>query len=248
VGAQDNSNGNLNGNANGSSNVDPKPDPAAATAQIEDIARQALDKTARPVEAPSAETANGGIFHPEGAQAGSAPQSPDGSGGGIAQANLASAAAPNAPPTTATAPAAVPIAGLAVEIAAQAHAGKNRFEIRLDPPELGRINVRLDVDHDGKVTSRLVADRQETLDILRRDAPALEHALQQAGLKTGDNALQFSLRDQGGFGNQNPNPNHHSPADAARVVVPDRELPPVEATTAAYGRLAATSSGIDIRV
>jgi flagellar hook-length control protein FliK len=38
--------------------------------------------------------------------------------------------------------AAVPLAGLAVEIAARAQAGHNRFEIRLDPPELGRIDVR----------------------------------------------------------------------------------------------------------
>jgi flagellar hook-length control protein FliK len=36
-------------------------------------------------------------------------------------------------------PAAIPMAGLAIEIAGKAFAGKNRFEIRLDPPELGRI-------------------------------------------------------------------------------------------------------------
>jgi flagellar hook-length control protein FliK len=35
--------------------------------------------------------------------------------------------------------AAIPVAGLAIEIAGKALAGKNRFEIRLDPPELGRI-------------------------------------------------------------------------------------------------------------
>ena len=77
-----------------------------------------------------------------------------------------------------------------------AQAGKNHFEIRLDPPELGRIEVRLDVDRDGHVTSRLIADRSDTLDLLRRDASGLERALQDAGLKTADNGLQFSLRDQ----------------------------------------------------
>src|SRR5262249_51779087 len=44
---------------------------------------------------------------------------------------------------------AIPIAGLAVEIAARAQAGQSRFEIRLDPPELGRIDVRLDIDRSG---------------------------------------------------------------------------------------------------
>ena len=54
---------------------------------------------------------------------------------------------------------AVPLNGVAVEIASQALAGKHRFEIRLDPPELGRIDVKLDIDSDGNVTSRLVVER-----------------------------------------------------------------------------------------
>ena len=57
-----------------------------------------------------------------------------------------------------------------MEIAGKALEGKNRFEIRLDPPELGRIEVRLDVDKDGNVTSRMTVDRADTLDLLRRDA------------------------------------------------------------------------------
>ena len=46
-----------------------------------------------------------------------------------------------------------------IEIAGKALAGKNRFDIRLDPPELGRIEVRLDVDRDGHITSHMIADR-----------------------------------------------------------------------------------------
>ena len=76
------------------------------------------------------------------------------------------------------------------------HAGNKHFEIRLDPPELGRIDVKLDVDRDGNVSTRLVVDRADTLDLLKRDASTLERALQQAGLKTSDNALEFSLRQQ----------------------------------------------------
>ncbi len=91
---------------------------------------------------------------------------------------------------------AVPLSGLAVEISANAKAGNSRFEIRLDPPDLGRIDVRLDVDRNGQVTSRLFVEKSETLDLLRRDAPQLQQALQDAGLKTSDSGLQFSLRDQ----------------------------------------------------
>jgi flagellar hook-length control protein FliK len=140
---------------------------------------------------------------------------------------------------------AVPLTGLAVEIAARAQTGKNRFEIRLDPPELGRINVRLDLDHDGTVTSHLVVDRAETLDLLRRDAPNLERAFQQAGLKTSDNGLQFSLRDQTFAGrDQSGQPASHM----ARLVVPDDQLASIETTQRSYGRLAGTGGGLDIRV
>src|SRR6185312_14596740 len=65
----------------------------------------------------------------------------------------------------------VPINGLAVDIATRAAAGNTSFQIRLDPAELGRIDVRLDVDKHGRVTSHLTVDQPATLDMLRKDAP-----------------------------------------------------------------------------
>jgi flagellar hook-length control protein FliK len=155
-----------------------------------------------------------------------------------APANLATPAPPAAQAAT------VPLAGVAIEIAGQAMAGKNRFEIRLDPPELGRIEVRLDVDRDGQVTTRLIADRSDTLDLLRRDASGLERALQDAGLKTADNSLQFSLRDQtmGREQSNTPTPG------AAQIIVHDDALPVNDATQRNYSRLAGLRGGIDIRV
>lgn len=138
---------------------------------------------------------------------------------------------------------AVPVAGLAVEIAAQSRAGKNRFEIRLDPPELGRIDVRLDMDKDGNVTSRMIVERSETLDLLRRDAQQLERALNQAGLKTSDNALEFSLRDQG-FAN---NDNNRENGRGNMHVIADEDSPAPDAARG-YGRLLGLGNGLDIRV
>lgn len=135
---------------------------------------------------------------------------------------------------------AIPLAGLPVEIASQAKDGKNRFEIRLDPPELGRIDVRLDIDSKGNVTSRLTVERQETLDLLRRDAPQIERALQSAGLKTSDQGLQFSLRDQSFSG--------RSDNAVARLVLPEDESIPLEVLRQGYGRLSGLGGGIDIRV
>jgi flagellar hook-length control protein FliK len=166
----------------------------------------------------------------------------------LASGTVASATAINSQQTvSAAAPVvvAVPLAGLALEISARAQTGKNRFEIRLDPPELGRINVRLDVDRDGHVTSHLMVDRADTLDLLRRDASNLERALQQAGLKTSDNSLQFSLRDQAFSGRDRGG--QTMPA-MARLVVPDDQLAPPETMQRSYGRLAGLGSGVDIRV
>lgn len=101
-------------------------------------------------------------------------------------------------------PAAVPVpaAGLAGAIAQHAAGGATRFDIRLDPPELGRVEVRLDIGHDGRVHSHLVVERHETLDLLKADARGLERALEQAGLKSDPGAMSFSLRDDRGGGAQ----------------------------------------------
>jgi flagellar hook-length control protein FliK len=159
-------------------------------------------------------------------------------------ASAVASAAASATANAAASPAiVVPMSALAVEIVSQAHAGKHSFEIRLDPPELGRINVRLDIDHDGNVTSRLVVDRSETLDLLRRDASQLERALQQAGLKMSDNALQFSLRQHAFAQNDAPT------ASNANQPVIGEEMPGLsEAVRQSYGRLMGLGGGLDIHV
>jgi flagellar hook-length control protein FliK len=158
----------------------------------------------------------------------------------VAQPVAADRAAPASPQPQATA---LPVAGIAVEIAAKAFEDKNRFEIRLDPPELGRIHVRLDVDRDGQVTSHITADRSDTFDMLRRDASSLERALQDAGVKTSNNGLQFSLRDQGFGRNDQPVPMH----DSARIVVRDQNLD-TEIVAPVYRTLTGLRAGVDIRV
>jgi flagellar hook-length control protein FliK len=156
-----------------------------------------------------------------------------------AYAAPAAAAAPQATPQ----PADVPMTGVAVEIAGKALAGKNRFEIRLDPPELGRIDVRLDVDREGRVSSHLIVHRTETLDLLRRDAAGLERALHDAGLKTADNGLQFSLRDQSAQDGQDTG------TSGGHSIVIEDDLPgPADVMQTANARLAQSRGGLDIRV
>jgi hypothetical protein len=151
-----------------------------------------------------------------------------------------------APQHLAVAPEAVPLAGIPIAIVARAEAGERKFEIRLDPPELGRIEVRLNVDSSGRATSHLVVDRADTLDLLRRDAPALERALQSAGLTTDDASLQFSLRDQSFAGRDQNAPAPLAPS--APPAVAESDAAPIDAALRRYGPPTGLGGGIDIRV
>ncbi|MEX6725080.1 flagellar hook-length control protein FliK [Parapedomonas caeni] len=89
-----------------------------------------------------------------------------------------------------------------VAISRHAAAGKTEFTLRLDPAELGRIEVKLHVSENGKVEATVSADNASTYDLLRRDASTLERALTDAGLKTDSGSLSFNLRQQDGQPNQ----------------------------------------------
>jgi flagellar hook-length control protein FliK len=89
----------------------------------------------------------------------------------------------------------VPNTAIALQIAKHVSKGVSTFEIRVDPPEMGRIDVKLQLAQDGRVTVHLAVEKSETLDLLQRDAKALEQALKDAGLDVDSDALSFSLQD-----------------------------------------------------
>jgi flagellar hook-length control protein FliK len=87
---------------------------------------------------------------------------------------------------------------LAVEIAAKSQGGARQFDIRLDPPELGRVEIRLSIDATGKTEAHMTADHPDTLNLLQKDSGSLTQALRNAGLDVSQNGLNFSLRGQTG--------------------------------------------------
>ena len=106
-------------------------------------------------------------------------------------------------------PTQVPAAAIALQMARNLQKGMSRFDIRLDPPEMGRVDVRMEVRKDGHVVAHMSVERPETLDLLQRDARALQQALNNAGLQADSDSLNFSLKDQSegteerGFANRN---------------------------------------------
>jgi flagellar hook-length control protein FliK len=87
---------------------------------------------------------------------------------------------------------------VAVEMARNLKNAQTRFQMRFDPPELGRVDVNMKVAADGSVKAHLIVDRPETLDMFLRDQRGLERALEAAGLNADSADLQFSLRQDTG--------------------------------------------------
>ncbi|HEY2069074.1 MAG TPA: flagellar hook-length control protein FliK [Rhizomicrobium sp.] len=132
------------------------------------------------------------------------------------------------------------VAALAVSIAAKSQAGSKHFDIRLDPPELGRIEVHLSVDDSGKAQAHLSADKPQTLDLLQRDQSTLTKQLKDSGIDLGQSGLSFSLRGQDREG-----------GNAAKAFPRGRALAVsavADATPSSINTIASDSARLDIRV
>ncbi|WP_331301805.1 flagellar hook-length control protein FliK [Methylobacterium oryzae] len=132
---------------------------------------------------------------PAAAQAGPTPPVPSGQ-------PATRAAQETAAPTQTAAPAqtdpAIPIGQVPMTIGLRSLRGSNEFQIRLDPAELGRIDVKLEIDKaHGRVMTHLVVDRPETLALLQRDYGQLQQALSQAGFDPSAGGINLSLRGDG---------------------------------------------------
>ena len=142
----------------------------------------------------------------------------------------------------------VPLGSVPIEIGLKSLAGVNRFEIRLDPAELGRIDVRLDIGDGGEVKAHLVVDRVETLALLQRDAKTLERAFEQAGLKPSEGGIDLSLRDPSGDrrgGDQPQGDRGQPPAGRPDGIAAPEAHEPVVAPRRISWR---STGGVDLRI
>jgi flagellar hook-length control protein FliK len=151
-------------------------------------------------------------------------------------------AAAESPPT--------PLHVLPIEIGLKALSGARQFDIRLDPGELGRVDVTLSISDTGEVSARMVVDRVETLHLLQRDARTLERAFEQAGLKPSDAGVDISLRDpsdQSGFRQQrqqDDTPQRRRGSASGAEAGDDIAITPLSAPQRRFVRL----GGVDVSV
>ncbi len=115
-----------------------------------------------------------------------------------AQVTVDAARTTTTPPALQSAPAAT--IQVYTRIIERADGRAQRFEVRLDPAELGRVDVRIEIGADRKVHAVLAAHDSAALSDLVRGQRALERALSGAGIDLADNGVRFELASDGGRG------------------------------------------------
>lgn len=77
---------------------------------------------------------------------------------------------------------------------ARSTGGDRQLTIRLDPPQLGQVQVAISQPRSGAVTAvTLTVERPETLLMVLRDEPALHRALDRAGVPADGRTVTFQL-------------------------------------------------------
>lgn len=138
---------------------------------------------------------------------------------------------------------------VAVQIRKAAAEGQDTISIKLDPGNLGKVEVTLEVSSDGRLLAVIAADRPETLAMLQKDAGALEQNLRDSGLKTSSDSLSFMLREQAreggqqGEGRRGGHGRGHEGPDGTMGAADLRA-----AQAASNARAAAARGGLDIRI
>jgi flagellar hook-length control protein FliK len=92
---------------------------------------------------------------------------------------------------TAASPAAQ-IAPAIISLATNA-SGTQRLTVRLEPEALGRVQIQIEQPVQGVAHVTVTVDRPETLNLLLRDQPQLQHALDQAGVPSEGRAVTFHV-------------------------------------------------------
>lgn len=139
---------------------------------------------------------------------------------------------------------------LAAQISQRFANGSRVFGIRLDPAELGRVDIRLELSHNNRVHATLTVERGDTLAEMQRSTRELERALNDAGLELAEDGLNFQLSE--GAGDQHSaNPEQGSnfniygqEDDGAQDLAAEIDTGPGDA----YGFRLSRRDGVDLRV
>lgn len=115
----------------------------------------------------------------------------------------------------------------------------DKMELRLDPPELGRVLIQLHL-RDGEVSAMITTERAETADLMRRHMDVLARELARAGLA----GAEMTFRSQGDSSGRGDHPTHAQPHNTTSS---GQSLAGLQVNLAVRNGLAADGS-LDIRL
>lgn len=89
-------------------------------------------------------------------------------------------------------------ARMGVQIARRLAQGSDELTVRMDPAELGRIQVRLAFDDQGALRAVVAADSASVIEAMRRDLADITRALTDAGVRADGQSFRFDRGGQDG--------------------------------------------------
>jgi flagellar hook-length control protein FliK len=141
------------------------------------------------------------------------------------------------------------VAALAAQMARRLDDGITRFDLELNPGDLGRVDVRLEIDAAGSVRAAFTFEHAHAANELGRHADELQKSLESAGFNL-SGGLSFDVsgdRSQGrGMAWSDGREGRAQPQQPS-APEPSREVPG-DIADALNGRRTAARSGVDIRI
>ncbi|MBL1241921.1 MAG: flagellar hook-length control protein FliK [OCS116 cluster bacterium] len=143
----------------------------------------------------------------------------------------------------------LPLNSMAFQMSKQFNKGNSEFQIRLDPAELGRINIKLTLKQGGGVKAHMVTERNDVFELLQRDSRALEQALNDAGFDGKDVEVEVSLDQNAQNGGTFAENFFDQAADEQNGTEPDNDNKPLDEEmvemVASHIPLHVTSTAVD---
>lgn len=141
------------------------------------------------------------------------------------------------------------VAALAAQMARRLDDGITRFDLELNPGDLGRVDVRLEIDAAGSVRAAFTFEHAHAANELGRRADELQKSLESAGFNL-SGGLSFDVsgdRSQGRSMAWSDGREGRAQPQQPSAPEPSREVPG-DIADALNGRRTAARSGVDIRI
>jgi hypothetical protein len=83
-----------------------------------------------------------------------------------------------------------------IKIIGSLKSNNSSMQVKLKPAELGSVDIKMEISASGNTKLHIAVEKIATLDMLQRSSETLQKMLDDSGIKSENNSLDFSLKDQ----------------------------------------------------